>query len=135
MALHKCFFYVNPNDVKALSNRPWVDVQVPTTALNQIGLLGSMANKSQITSIIHGVNNFIGLPYFWNVEQFLRVGEHICIDSYDVAVKELNKGNAIPLKLGSHWYDLYLDKNGAFHGFECIGKWDETYMKTIWSAS
>jgi hypothetical protein len=99
ISLHRNFYYITP-DVTKDDYKPWVNFTFSSSQHQQIGLLGTMEDESQVTSIVHGVNNFIGMPYFWNVEQFLRVcSMNWIIPDYDTAVRELNKGNAIPMDL------------------------------------
>ena len=70
------FVYVNLHDLKnTMTNKPWVEFALIQPLQQQIGLLATMANESQVISIIHAVNDYIGAPYFWNVEQFLRMCE------------------------------------------------------------
>lgn len=99
----------------------------------QIGLLGGMENYSQKDSLVHAINNFFCIAYFWNLEQFLRICDFSgIIEDYDRAVAKMNRGKAIPVKLtGGDWNDMVLDKSGALLGFKFLVKWDEKDMATI----
>ena len=133
MKLHQPFVYVNSHDAK--NNMPWAQFAFIYPTQQQIGLLGTMANESQVTSIIHAVNNYIGAPYFWNIEQFLRMCEFsLLFGSYKTALAEMSKGNALPLKYGEDWNQVYLDKSGGFHGFKCLAKWDLEYLMVLFTS-
>jgi hypothetical protein len=124
------FKYVNREDVDKQVNRPWVDIVLPPAGAMQIGMLGHKEDFNVKTCLIHAVNNFAGLPYFWNIEQFLRICEYCkIIPSYDAALNALNNGEGIPAEEGKNWNNMFLDSKGSFYSLLLAKTWKESELQ------